>query len=179
MSPNANNNQGRRMTDAVKIAQVEGSLALLQQETKTAIQNLGSSMQAVQAEMRAMNNGIHELTLAQAKHDAEREAITRLDQRISALIDELNTRDLKHTATHNEMFTRLTTVERRMSMWHGAIVGVMLLASTLIGSFVWYVNGRANEHAALIEYNRQRNEQLKDQLHRMELQLVNGKEPHP
>jgi hypothetical protein len=223
MSPNkSTDNQGRRMGDkdvpldaarqAVRMSELEGLLALQQQALKTAVDNMSSTLTSVQADVRRTGDAIHDLALQQATNERDREAVARLEVKVS----EINTRledwfsdrerqeaarwsayererdeyRLRKEADIENEFRdvlksvgtidgRVGKIENRMSLWTGIALAFTLLASTVVGGFMWVLNGRFETQAAQIrelyergDANRGRIEVVKDKQHEMELHLA-------
>lgn len=74
---------------------------------------------------------------------------------------------------------KIGAIERKISLWNGIIISFTILASTVVGGFMYVQNARFSQHDAGLqiareaaEANRLRIENLKDRQHQTELFLA-------
>lgn len=196
---------------AGRIVEIEGVLQLQALTVKTAVENMSNTLASVQSDVRKSVEEIHKLALAHASSEADRAAIARLEANFGELNKRLeeyfNDNDKlaeqrwqahdriteeyrqRHEAEIENNFretnARVSAQERKMSIWQGIFIGFSLLASVVVGGFMWTLNSRFEANNSSIreldvraEANRARFETLKDKQHEIELWMArNGFRP--
>lgn len=177
--PTPNDNRGRRMNDklldaaaqAVRMERIEGQHALLAHQLKTSVDNMTSTLQAVQAEARGISTRLSDVTTLQQRQDYSntaieemRRSIVDLNQRLEEWFSDFDQRNqnrwreyerqrdewrLRHEA-ENENSERTLSGEIRSvretvirALGWGAGAGA--LVTVVVGGFIWSLNYRFTE----------------------------------
>lgn len=198
--------RGKRMGDkdvpfdaakqAVRIAEIEGVLAVQQAALRSAVDNMSSTLQAVQAESRQISQSIHDLALAQATNESDRQAITRLEgsfaemnKRLESWFDDMERQQASRWAEHEtyssalkrELDGKIHAVSDTVKTSRAWAMGVGSLLGVVVAGAIWMLDYRFDEGRMqretlqrAVEYNRTQIDAEKDRRHKIELHLARG-----
>lgn len=116
---------------AIAITELRGVFALLQQNTSSAINNLASTNQALQAEIRAMHHKFDAIPQIQQMQHTLSESIDRAFAAIATLADTTNNRIDSLDTSHKD-------TRERVLKWAGGAIVVAALAGIMVGVGMFY-----------------------------------------
>lgn len=174
-----NQNRGRRMPDklldaaaqAVRMERLEGQQTLLAQQLKTSVDNMTSTLHAVQAEARGIASRLNDVTSLQQQHDYSKAAIDEmrrsivdLNQRLEEWFSDFDNRNQKrwseyerqrdewrhrHEAdnenTERTLSGEIRSVRETVIRALGWGAGAGALVTVVVGGFIWSLNFRFTE----------------------------------
>ena len=115
---------------ALEITEQRGNLAMLAKETSTAIQNLTSSVNAMQGDLRHLSTQLGDVARLQQEHISHSEGLGRAFVAIEKLADEFSGWRKSHEQDNR-------VVSDRVTIFRGALIGFSLVSALLVSVGVW------------------------------------------
>lgn len=202
--PTSPTNRMRRVTDkqqgvsfdsaalAIRQERQEADHRILQSEVKGSIQNMSSTLDAVQVEVRKVVERVTDVQALRAASEQDRAGMNRIESALRDLDKKLDTRFermerenedrwLRHEAENENQIRELQTqidttdravdqVERKISRAVGWVSGISVTAALLVGGALWGVNFRFED----VRDDLKKIDQHTDKIHAVELYLARG-----
>lgn len=131
---------------ALNLKETDGVVAQLQQQLANATQNLGSSMQSMQIDVRSLIGKMDNVTLVAARQENLEDEIERAFNAIKELAETSKEKWEEHHGTEKQdkaaRDKEIRDSREKLILWGGVIGGFSVLASILTALVAWSVNTR-------------------------------------